>query len=58
MFKKLDKMLERYEKLNELVADPAVLAKMDEWKAYAKELADRRETVEKYLEYKKFASDL
>lgn len=39
MFKKLDKMLERYEKLNELVADPAVLAKMDEWKAYSKELA-------------------
>ncbi len=58
MFKKLDKMLERYEKLNELVADPAVLAKMDEWKAYSKELADMRETVEKYLEYKKFASDL
>ncbi|MBQ0099861.1 MAG: peptide chain release factor 1 [Firmicutes bacterium] len=53
MFKKLDKMLERYEKLNELVSDPNVIAKMDEWKAYSKELADMQETVEKYTEYKK-----
>ena len=53
MFKKLDKMLERYEKLNRLVGDPAVIAKMDEWKAYTKELADMQETVEKYTEYKK-----
>ena len=30
MFKKLDKMLERYEKLNELVSDPDVLSKMDD----------------------------
>ena len=57
MFKKLDKMLERYDKLNELVADPNVLNKMDEWKAYSKELADMTETVEKYLEYKKIVKD-
>ena len=55
MFKKLDKMLERYAKLNELVSDPEVIAKMDEWKAYTKELADMSETVEKYEEYKIFA---
>jgi len=53
MFKKLDKMLERYEKLNELVSDSDVLSRMDEWRAYTKELADMQETVEKYLEYKK-----
>ena len=53
MFKKLDKMLERYDKLNELVSDSNVIAKMDEWKAYTKELADITETVDKYLEYKK-----
>ncbi len=53
MFKKLDKMLERYEKLNELVGDPEVLSKMDEWKEYTKELADISETVEKYTEYKR-----
>lgn len=53
MFKKLDKMLERFEKLNELVASPEVLAKMDEWKAYSKELSDMQETVDEYLKYKK-----
>ncbi len=57
MFKKLDKMLERYEKLNELVSDPEVIAKMDEWKSYSKELADMQETVEKYTEYKKVVAD-
>ena len=58
MFKKLDKMLERYEKLNELVSDASVIAKMDEWKAYSKELADMSETVEKYTEYKKVSQEL
>ena len=58
MFKKLDKMLERYDKLNELVGDSDVIAKIDEWKAYAKELADMRETVEKYTEYKKTETEI
>ncbi len=53
MFKKLDKMLERYEKLNELVSSADVIAKIDEWKAYSKELSEISETVEKYSEYKK-----
>ena len=51
-------MLERYEKLNELVSDASVIAKMDEWKAYSKELADMSETVEKYTEYKKVSKEL
>ena len=50
MFKKLDLMVERFNKLQQLVSDPEVLSKMDEWKAYTKELADIQETVEKYLE--------
>ena len=53
MFKKLDKMLERFEKLNQLVSDADVISRIDEWKAYTKELADITETVEKYTEYKK-----
>ena len=53
MFKKLDKMLERFEKLNQLVSDSEVIARIDEWKGYTKELADITETVEKYTEYKK-----
>ena len=57
MFKKLDKMLERYAKLNELVSDSEVIAKMDEWRAYTKELSDMQETVEKYSEYKKISDE-
>ena len=58
MFKKLDKMLERYNKLNELVGDSDVISRMDEWKAYTKELADITETVDKYTEYKKAVDEL
>ncbi len=57
MFKKLDKMLERYDKLNELVSDSEVIARMDEWRAYTKELSDMTETVEKYTEYKKAVTE-
>jgi len=57
MFKKLDGIVERYNKLQTLVADPDVLSKMDEWKAYTKELSEIQETVEKYLEYKKVVAD-
>ncbi len=57
MFKKLDKMLDRYNTLNTLVSDSDVLSRMDEWKAYTKELADITETVEKYTEYKKAVSE-
>ncbi len=58
MFKKLDKMLERYDKLNELVGDSEVIARIDEWRSYTKELADMSETVEKYTEYKKVNKEL
>ena len=57
MFKKLDKMLERYEKLNQLVGDTEVISRIDEWRAYTKELADITETVEKYTEYKKVVKE-
>ena len=53
MFKKLDKLLERFDKLNQLVSDNEVISKIDEWRSYTKELAEITETVEKYLEYKK-----
>ncbi len=58
MFKKLDKMVERFNKLNELVSDADVIAKIDEWRGYSKELAEITETVEKYLEYKKVVADI
>ena len=57
MFKKLDKMLERYDKLNQLVGDSEVIARIDEWREYTKELSEITETVEKYTEYKKVLSE-
>ena len=50
MFKKLDKMLERFDKLNELVSDSDVISRIDEWKSYTKELAEITETVEQVKE--------
>ena len=34
MFKKLDKILERYDKLNLLVGDASVIADMDKWREF------------------------
>jgi len=53
MIEKLELILQRYNELTRLISDPAVLAKMDEWKKYTKEHSDMQETVEKFLEYKK-----
>ena len=58
MFKKLDLILERYNKLNELVSDADVISRIDEWKKYSKELSDISETVEKYIEYKKVVKEI
>lgn len=57
MFKKLEKMVERFDKLNQLVSDSEVISRIDEWKGYTKELADITDTVEKYLEYKKILKE-
>ena len=57
MFKKLDKMLERFDKLNQLVSDNEVISRIDEWRTYTKELSEITETVEKYTEYKKVLSE-
>ena len=57
MLKKLDGILERYEKLTELLSDGATLSDMDNWTKLSKERADMEETVQKYLEYKKAEAD-
>lgn len=53
MFKKLDDILARYERLSGEMADPDVIAQPERWTQCAKEHADLAETAEKYLEYKK-----
>ena len=57
MLKKLDGILERYEKLTERLSDGATLSDMDNWTKLSKERADMEETVQKYLEYKKAEAD-
>ena len=58
MISKLEGILARYEKLNELISDPSVLADMETWKKYAKERSDIEETAQKYSEYKKIETDM
>ncbi|MBO6263149.1 MAG: peptide chain release factor 1 [Clostridia bacterium] len=54
---KLEEILQRYNKLDELMADPAVISDMNTWKKYAKERSDLEETALKYAEYKKVNRD-
>ena len=58
MFKKLESVLERYEKLNILSGDATLLADTNEWKKVVKELAEITPTAEKYAEYKKLTNAL
>lgn len=58
MFDKLQAIADRYEHLNELLSDPDIFNRQNEYKAYAKELASLRETVEAYEEYKKVTQDI
>ena len=53
MIKKLEDILEKYNKLSQEMSDPAVIAQPERWTQCAKEHADISETAEKYLEYKK-----
>ncbi len=42
----------RYEKLNELLSDPAIISDSNKLREYSKEQSDIQETVEVYREYK------
>lgn len=58
MIEKLEAIKKRFDMLTEKVADPEVLAHMDEWKKITKERADMEETVDKYMEYKTVEKNL
>ncbi len=58
MLKKLDEILEKYGRLSEEMADPAVISQPERWTQCAKEHADLAETAEKYLEYKKVEKEM
>jgi peptide chain release factor 1 len=48
----------RHEKLQQLLADPAVIANAAEYQVYAKELSGLNQIVQEYKEYLKMAEDL
>lgn len=52
MFDRLGAVEERYEKLTELLCDPAVMNDPAKLREYSKEQSDMQETVEAYREYK------
>ena len=58
MISKLQAILERFEKLSQLISDPEVIKDMESWQKYVKERAELEETANKYLEYKKVQSDI
>ncbi|MBR3865035.1 MAG: peptide chain release factor 1 [Clostridia bacterium] len=57
MIEKLEAIKNKYDILTEKIADPEVIARMDEWKKIAKERADMEETVQKYIEYKQVEAE-
>ena len=57
MTSKLQSVLDRYEKLNELIMDPQVISDQNSYKKYTKELSDITETVEKIKELIKIETE-
>ena len=53
MFQKLEDVEKRYEELNKLISDPAVISNQNEWKKLMKEHSDIEDVVFKFREYKK-----
>ena len=58
MFNKLDAVEKRYEELNKLISDPAVIADQSEWSKLMKEYSDIEDVVLKYRDYKKVKANL
>ena len=58
MTSKLETVLSRYEKLNELLSDSEVLKDIELYKSYTKELSSLQEVVEKYKEYKSIKTQM
>ena len=53
MLDKLEEVEKRYEELNGLISDPAVISDQNAFKKYMKEQSGLVDVVEKYREYKK-----
>ena len=53
MLDKLAALAEKYDKLTELVSDPAVIAEQSEWQKHVKARAEIEDVVSAYLEYRR-----
>ncbi|WP_053368398.1 peptide chain release factor 1 [Bacillus sp. FJAT-27245] len=58
MFDRLQAVEDRYEKLNELLSDPAIINDSKKLREYSKEQSDIQETVAVYREYKEAKNQL
>ena len=58
MYDKLDEIVERYNKLNDLLSDPEVIKDQDQYRKLSKEHSDKREIVDVYLKLKSLAADI
>lgn len=58
LFDRLQMLADRYEELGELLSDPDVIADSKRFMELSKEMADLRETVEKYEKYKKVVQQI
>ena len=58
MFQRLEDVEKRYEELNNLISDPEVISRQNEWKSYMKEHSSIEDIVIKYREYKKVSKAL
>ncbi len=58
MLNKLEAIEKRFEKLNDLLSDPAVIANQNDFKAYAREQSELTPIVQQFRELKKIDSQL
>ncbi len=58
MFDKLDAVCERYETLNEKLADPSIYDRQDEFKKISSERANMEDVVNTYREYRQIIEDI
>lgn len=58
MLEKLDEKLKRHSELQDLVADPKVIANPNEYKKYAKELSFLQKVVSKYKKYTEILNEI
>jgi len=58
MFDKLQAVADRYDELNELISDPAIIADTQKFMALSKEEGELRDTVDKYHQYQQVTQQI